>query len=105
MGQNNFVVGIPPAEQNRDYSYHMNFSDMSTLQYLPAYQTLMWWLVNILHQELPVGKGNGWEVTNAINTYSVQFFDTFMKSEVNPAFSNCNALSNNTFIKCGPGSY
>jgi hypothetical protein len=42
-----FVAGISPTEQNRDFSYHMNFSDMSTLQYLPAYQTLMWWLVNI----------------------------------------------------------
>lgn len=106
MAKTGYVAGISPDENNRSYSYHMNFTDQSTLQFLPAYQTLMWWLT-ITGQEknIPVGKGNGWEITHSINTYLVQFFNTFIKNELNPAFSNCSKLSSDTFIKCGPAIY
>ncbi len=49
-----------------------------------------------------IGTGNGWEITDSINTYLVQFFNTFLKGEVNPAFKKCIPLHKDTFMKCGP---
>lgn len=191
LGHNNYLVGITPNKHNYDYSYHMNLSDVSTLEYLSAYQSLSTYLKQILAKgydlklmshnptvedsnhfyratyvlvqnnnqwslsyyeaqnkvmdipldnrikgldsaikELPpkspekitpsemkslqkiisavfvrtytqFGTGNGLQITNSINSYLVQFFNTFLKSEDNPAFKNCNQLTKNTFINCG----
>lgn len=40
LGSNGYLVGLSPNEQNYNYSSHMNFSDFSTLQNLPVYQSL-----------------------------------------------------------------
>lgn len=36
LGHNGYLVGLAPSEEDHNYSYHMNFSDYSTLKYLPA---------------------------------------------------------------------
>lgn len=36
LGKNGFLVLLSPSKQNRHYSYHMNYSDLSTMQYLPV---------------------------------------------------------------------
>lgn len=38
LGKNNFLVVVSPNKENHSYSLHMNFTDLSTLQYLPAFQ-------------------------------------------------------------------
>lgn len=48
LGANGYVVSISPSEDKYDYSYHMNFSDMSTLQYLPAYQKVAAYLDQVI---------------------------------------------------------
>ena len=191
LGKNGYLVTFSPNEQDHDYSYHSNFSDLSTLQYLPAFQTLgtslkqkaneefdikikthdltekernsfkratyvlikkedKWTLIYVKDKKYrmceastvlgldtalaalsdqdlehlskseidPIekiiasfqrqigqsfGTGNGWEITNSINTYLVQFFNTFLKGKENLAFKNHTALSKNTYMKCGPG--
>lgn len=200
LGKNNFLVVISPTEKNHHYSHHINFTDLSTLQYLPAYQRNLsslkqqteekfdlkfmshspteqeisnfdkptYILINkdnkwdieyfkiktdkmhpkrgpyhfiggtssfkgldIILAELsnkkiesvssanikpikeilmtfqrnalsePFGTGNGLEITSAINTYLLQFFNTYLKDQKNPAFNDCTAISKNTYIKCG----
>jgi hypothetical protein len=39
LGNNGYLVVLSPNDHDSEYSYHMNFSDLSTLQYLPIYQT------------------------------------------------------------------
>lgn len=41
LNKNGYLVTLSPTEKNKHYSYHMNFTDFSTLQYLPAYQAFM----------------------------------------------------------------
>lgn len=53
----------------------------------------------------PIGVGNGFEISTAINAYTVNFFDMYLKGRTNPAFNNCTPLVTNTYIKCGPGIY
>lgn len=38
LGNNGYLVTVSPNEQNHDFSHHINFTDLSTLQYLPAFQ-------------------------------------------------------------------
>lgn len=40
LGTHGYLVGISPDEKNYNYSHHMNFSDLSTLQYVPALEKL-----------------------------------------------------------------
>ena len=192
LNKNGYLVGIAPNELNHSYSHHLNFTDFSTLQYLPIYKTqkeqrtvpsfnfkLMphyptrndiaafttvtyvlakqkntWEFFqyfaspNIIAPRtyididmidglsaalsaLPnkpidqlsnseiepikkivtsfnasasnmLGTGNGWEITDSINTYLVQFFNTYLKGEENPSFKKCIPLHKDTYIKCGP---
>ncbi len=41
LGKNGYLVTLSPSADNKHYSYHMNFTDLSTLQYLQAYQAAM----------------------------------------------------------------
>ena len=41
LGKNGYLVTLSPTAQNKHYSYHMNYTDFSTLQYLPAYKASM----------------------------------------------------------------
>ncbi len=194
-----YLVGISPNEQNDTYSHHMNFTDWSTLQYLPAYtiffdhlkaeqmargfdfkvmshpptkkdiqafdkityviskQESTWlfsvYFVDIKNKNLPIpisyldikrvdglsealstisdkqieklresdiapikkivislnnklvsilGTGDGWEITDSINIYLVNFFNMYLKHEKNQSFKKCIPLHKNTYIKCGP---
>lgn len=38
LNKNGYLVTLSPTVDNKHYSYHMNFTVFSTLQYLPAYQ-------------------------------------------------------------------
>lgn len=192
LEKNGYLVGIAPNELNHTYSHHMNFTDFSTLQYLPIYKTqkeqmtvpsfdlkLMpnyptrndiaafttvtyvlakqkntWGFfqyfsrpniiaprtyididmidgLSVALSALPnkpidqlsnseiepikkivtsfnasasnmLGTGNGWEITDSINTYLVRFFNTYLKEQENSAFNKCSPLHKNTYIKCGP---
>ena len=61
-------------------------------------------IVTSLNNEMAtvLGIGDGWEITDSINTYLVQFFNTYLKGEKNQAFKKCIPLHKNTYIKCGP---
>ncbi len=50
-----------------------------------------------------LGTGNGSEITDAINTYLVNFFDVYLKNKENLLFKKCTPLYKDTYIKCGPG--
>ncbi len=105
MGDENYLVGIAPNEQNHDYSEHSSFSCYSTWQYLPAWKIYKkYYDEQGMHKMsmLQVGNGDGWEIAHSVNTYIVKFFDTYLKNEKDPRFKQCTALSNNTFMKCGP---
>ncbi len=103
LGKNGYLVGFSPNEQDHDYSYHMNFSDISTLVYLPAYQVYLEYL-NKQGAPPVIGTANGWELTHSINTYLVKFFDAFLKDDEDPAFRKCTILTNNSYIRCGPST-
>jgi hypothetical protein len=100
LGENNYLIGIAKNEKDHNYSTHTNFTDMSTLQYLTAFQTLDKYL-----KKHSLGTGNGVEITESVNTYLVAFFDHFLKNKENMKFKNCLPLSKNTYIKCGPGNF
>jgi len=59
--------------------------------------------INAYHQGFggSLGRGNGWEITNSINIYLLQFFNTFLKREEYAEFKTCKPLTKNTYIKCG----
>ncbi|MBA2709868.1 MAG: hypothetical protein H0U57_04655 [Tatlockia sp.] len=199
LAPNGYLVGISPNKRNDRYSHHMNFTDWSTLQYLPAYtmffnhlktqhiakgfdlkvmfhsltnkeiatfvkmtyvlykQENTWvfavYFIDPQHHQISVpvnffnitlvdglakalsalpshpeklteaeiepirkivsslnnamasvlGTGNGWEITGAINTYLVNFFDAYLKNKKSLLFKKCTPLYKNTYIKCGPG--
>jgi hypothetical protein len=195
LGNNGYLVGLTPTEQNYQFSHHMNFSDFSTLQNLPVYQSFSayvkkdaeekfsfilmsheptkqdrnnfspyvtfvlikkdnQWNLHIYQNKekiqtfdvkiiyglkqaidtLPnkppeklsdldiqpvrkillelnhsfadfLGDGNGMEITYSVNTYLLQFFNTYLKGEGNSALRNCVASSKNTYLKCGPGIF
>lgn len=80
----------------------MNYSDYSTLQYLPAFQTYL--TSKTANQNLGsfLGIGNGSAITRNINTYLVEFFDNFIKGKKKPALQDCLNLSNHDHLCCGP---
>ena len=196
LAHNGYLVVISPTERTIGYSQHMNFSDLSTLQYQPAYteslnyykkqqvdaafdlklmshsptkkeitafhkityvlfkQENTWhfvvYFIDPDHTTVPMyfdinringlpnalsalpnkpieslsdseiepirkivvsvidimsgalGTGNGWEITDSINTYLVQFFNMYLKGEENPVFKTCSPLHKDTYMKCGP---
>lgn len=102
LGNHNYLIGISPEEKNHEYSLHMNFADDSTLQYAPAYQADFDYLQK--HpggEKFWLGSGNGWEITESVNTYLLKFFDMYLKNETAPEFKQCKTLTKNTYVKCG----
>ncbi|MGQ3892348.1 alpha/beta hydrolase [Legionella sp. CNM-4043-24] len=77
----------------------MSLEKMSTAELEPVVKKIA-----VLHTMLaaPLGEGNGWEITEAVNTYLLGFFDTYLKEKTNPSFNECIPLYKNTYIKCGP---
>lgn len=55
--------------------------------------------ITLLHKMLaaPLSEGNGWEITDAINTYLVKFFDTYLKNKEN-LFNKCIPLHKDIYI-------
>ncbi len=189
LNKNSYLVTLSPQKNDIHYSYHMNFTDLSTLQYMSAYQDSMaydrtrleagedvliqnqgekltltkinqplYLLVNnknswavyyyepgkkstiidlenipalkvaldsfpesptestltaikkIIHAHHQgfgnfLGKGNGVQITKAINRYLVDFFNTFLKNDKKNPFKACAPLTNDTRIECGPGLF
>lgn len=44
LENDNYLVVLSPSDHDTEYSYHLNFSDLSTLQYLPVYQAYIQYL-------------------------------------------------------------
>jgi hypothetical protein len=63
-----------------------------------------------LHQILGasyLGVGNGSKITTSINSYLLEFFDTFLKGKQNSLLerNEYQSLSNDSYIKNGPGEF
>lgn len=188
LGKNGYLVTLSPSAKDQHYSYHLNYTDFSTLQYLPAYLASMTYeqsklaagedviiqmnlpkenrmnkinrpcyvivkphntwrmfyyepgkkyneidiqmvsglhaalnnlplikqiassdiakiknIVDAYHQQYGnyLGKGNGIEITKAINEYVFKFFNYFLKDIKDESFKNCMKISDNTYIECG----
>jgi hypothetical protein len=119
LNKNNYLLGVVPNESGllyppQDgplYSIHGSFTDWATLQYTSAYQEM----VPIFDEFNPTifggnspgyewGVGDGMEIMNTINTYTLQFFDTYLKHEPNAVFNTgtCSTLTPNSILSCGP---
>lgn len=188
LGKNGYLVTLSPSAKDQHYSYHLNYTDFSTLQYLPAYQASMTFeqsklaagedviiqknlpkenqmnkinrpcyvivkpqntwrmfyyepgkknneidiqMVSGLHaalNDLPLikqitlsdtskirnivdayhqqygnylGKGNGIEITKAIDAYVIDFFSRFLKNTSSISLEKCQRITKNTCIVCG----
>lgn len=189
LNNNSYLVTLSPTKKDIHHSYHMNFTDLSTLQYMPAYQAAIThnhsrlavgedviiqthnktskinkinrplylivknkntWkilyyepgkeyerisleaipslhaalnnlpksqlkkndlipikkIIHAYHQGFGnfLGHGNGLQITEALNLYLLDFFNTFLKEKKSP-FKDCVPLTSNTQIECGPGIF
>jgi hypothetical protein len=190
LSKNGYLVTLSPSKNDTHYSYHMNFTDFSTLQYMPAYQASMAYdnaklaagedviikfidtgsdkltnvsrpvylivknkndwgisyyepgkeavpfnfqnipglksalenlpktqpqeseltpvkkMIHAYHQRFGnnLGNGDGFKITESLNLYLLDFYNTFLKNEKNP-FKDCAPLSKNTYLECGPGMF
>ena len=59
LAKNNFEVILAPAHNNINYSNHLNFTDLSTLQYHPGYQITLIKKSLLNTKRLGIGSGNG----------------------------------------------
>ena len=117
LNKNNYVVGIVPSLNDlihlpsvtHLYSIHGSFTDWSTLQYTSAFQAM----VPAFDKLNPImfksnspgyewGTGNGFAVSHTINIYTLKFFDIYLKRKSDQQFSNCEKLTPNSIISCGP---
>jgi dienelactone hydrolase len=102
-----YTVAITPALTNMTYSGHQNFNDSSTLQYQP----LMKKSYEYLYRKNPgprfIGDGNGFDITNTINTYLLNFFDFYLKNNGNGynPFTGCNPIAKDSLMTCGPTTW
>ncbi len=119
IAKNNYLVGIVPtvdelinpSQHGPFYTTHGSFTNDETLQYLDVYQTMqpMYDALNkIIFDGNNVGPewgtGNGFKVTNNINTYVRAFFDNYLKNKYKPPFDNtnkCNPITSDTIVVCG----
>lgn len=100
LGDNGYLVGISPSEQNFTYSLHDDFSNNSTLGFMPVFQIVYDYDKN--HGNQQRGDGNGWNVTYSINSYLIEFFNTYLKNNSREnQLKQCLPLYN-TYLKCGP---
>ncbi len=98
LGEKGFLVTISRDKEDKSYSKHMNFCDLSTLKKLSA-------IDEYAKKYDLLGTGDGREITASINKYLVKFFDIFLKhgdDKGRPGFSSCIKLEN-TCMECGAG--
>lgn len=62
LNQNGYLVTLSPNLKNIHYSYHLNFTDLSSLHYLPAYQAF------IAYNHLRLSKGEDLIIKNKEET-------------------------------------
>ena len=100
INQNDYEICLSGSKFESDFSNHENFSDISTYQYHKAFQ------IKKLHDGLTnpknsiVGNGNGYEIAQTINNYILPFFDYYLNGKKSKIFDNCQAISNQSQIKC-----
>lgn len=96
LGKNNYEVILKNKNSEDTFSDHMNFSDDSTLQYHPAYQIPT-------TEKVSVGKGNGYELSKIINSYTLVFLDSFLKNDSNQYqhLLACKNLNKDSTLLCG----
>jgi hypothetical protein len=109
LGKNGYLVTLSPNNKDWDYSKHDDFSNSSTYEFMPVFQAVYDYAKKQGNPE--VGSGSGWDRTNAINTYLVKFFNTYLKNQVEEKFNKCEALPIksydtkdyivNTYMQCG----
>lgn len=104
LGKNGYLVVMSPSEQNVDYSAHMNFSDMSTLQYFQTLK-LVYDYTKQIGGQTGLGNGDGLKIAYSINTYLLTFFNTFLKGDIDPTLKMCGVLTSNTYLKCGSDTF
>ena len=102
---------IDETKDNLTYADQNNFTDISTLQYIPALNLYFDYLKHQTDSEEPglenlyYGTANGWDLTKNINSYLVQFFDSILKDKSKTPFGNCSQpLTKNSKLICGPAS-
>lgn len=80
---------------------HLSLTHLTESQLIPIKK-----VIHAYHQGFGnnLGKGNGYEITEALNLYVVDFFNVFLKNEKNP-FRACAPLTSNTHMECGPGVF
>jgi hypothetical protein len=113
LNSNGFLVihQIDESQKNLTFCDHNNFSDYSTLQYHPS----LTYGFEILNQtpdsqepgllNLFLGTGNGWKLTQSINKYLLQFFNSILKDGDEHPFGDCSQpLTINSKLICGPAS-
>ncbi|WP_186648348.1 hypothetical protein [Fluviispira vulneris] len=101
LGKNNFDLVLSPSIKNINYSNHENFTDLSKLQYHPAYHIPQ--IHESIHDPmtLGVGLGNGDTIANDLMKYIVVFFNMYAKKEQNKSLEMCRSLDKNSILNCG----
>lgn len=104
LNKNEYFVTLSPNKNKKNYTHHMIFSDFSTLQYLPEVQKLLayYHIVDPKKDVLDVGTADGTKIQSIISNYLVIFFDRYLKNKLDVRLDQCQALSNDTRLVCGP---
>jgi dienelactone hydrolase len=95
LGADAFELILSPKAQNLDFSNHGNFSDLSTLQYHPAFSYSK--IRNLIRDPLNmnVGLGNGFDISETINHSVVYFFNRYIKGDKSEHDHLCDAAGKN----------
>lgn len=89
----------PNVDIESNFTNHENFSDMSTLQYHPAYMITKLHNAFVEPKNSTLGIANGYEIANIINTYIIGFMDNNIKSQNVQSITECHQIKNTT-IDC-----
>ena len=93
------VTLSPNLTIESNFTNHENFSDLSTLQYSPAYMIPKLHKAFLEPKNSTLGNGNGYEVARTINSYITVFVDYYMKNRNTEIFENCYKITN-TEVRC-----
>jgi len=106
LSKNEYFVTLSPDKNQENYTHHMIFSDFSTLQYLPEVQKLLayYHIVDPKKDVLDIGIADGKKVQLTISNYLIIFFDRYLKNKLDVRIDQCQVLSKDTRLVCGPGN-